>query len=355
MGEQTDDEMLAELGLSAEREPRRTHTAEEERVIAGFEDILKFVEAHGHPPQHGEERDIFERLYAVRLDRLRDQPRFHKLLAPLDTGGLLTIREAGAAVGDLDDEDLLAELSIAADAPDDITILRNVARGGIMPADEVASRAPCPDFSTFKPLFDSVREDLRTGTREARKFERDASIKQGEFFILGGQLAYVASVPEELETEARSRAGSAARHLRQRHAERDPAPLVFSGPSYKPELDGRRITDPEIGPLFGSEAEDGDVVSGTIYVLQSRSGDPFIAANRDLVHKIGVTSGDVKARIAGAEKNPTYLLAGVEVVREYKLSGIRPRRLEALFHRLFAAARLDLALPDRFGEAGASA
>ena len=39
-----------------------------------------------------------------------------------------------------------------------------------------------------------------------------------------------------------------------------------------------------------------------------------------------------------------------DVVREYKLSGINPRKLEALFHRLFAAARLNLALPDRFGE-----
>ncbi len=34
---------------------------------------------------------------------------------------------------------------------------------------------------------------------------------------------------------------------------------------------------------------------------------------------------------------------------EYKLSAINPRRLEALFHRLFAAGRLDLALPNRFG------
>ena len=68
------------------------------------------------------------------------------------------------------------------------------------------------------------------------------------------------------------------------------------------------------------------------------------------MHKIGVTAGEVKARIAGAEKDATYLLAGVDVVREYKLSGINPRKLEALFHRLFAAARLNLALPDRWGE-----
>ena len=44
-------------------------------------------------------------------------------------------------------------------------------------------------------------------------------------------------------------------------------------------------------------------------------------------------------------------LAGVDMVREYKLSGINPRKLEALFHRLFAAARLDLAVSDRWGEA----
>ena len=350
MVDQTDDEMLAELGLSVEREARPTHTAEEERVIAGFEDILKFVETHGRPPQHGEERDIFERLYVVRLDRLRDQQRFHALLAPLDRDGLLTAGEAAPDVGGLDDENLLAELGVGA-AADDITALRHVgARGGITPADEVASRAPCPDFETFKPLFGAVREDLRTGARESRKFERNASIKRGEFFILGGQLAYVASVPEELETEHGHPQGR-LRVIYDNGTQSETLLRSFQRALYKPELDGRRITDPEIGPLFGSEVEDGDVVSGTIYVLQSRSDDPFIAAHRDTVHKIGVTGGDVKARIAGAEKDSTYLLAGVDVVREYKLSGINPRKLEALFHRLFAAARLDLTLPDRWGEA----
>lgn len=349
--EQTDDEMLLELGLSAEREAKRTHTAEEERVIAGFEDILQFLKTHGRSPQHGEERDIFERLYAVRLDRLRNQPRFRALLAQLDTQGLLTAGQAGADVGELDDEDLLAELDIATTAADDITTLRHVgARGEITPADEVASRAPCPDFATFKPLFDAVREDLRTGARESRKFERDASIKQGEFFILGGQLAYVASVPEELGTE-HGHAQGRLRVIYDNATQSETLLRSFQRALYKPELDGRRVTDPEIGPLFGSEPGDDDVVSGVIYVLQSRSDDPFIAANHDLVHKIGVTGGDVATRIAGAEKDPTYLLAGVEVVREYKLTDIHARRLEALFHRLFAAARLDLALPNRFGEA----
>ena len=149
MSEQSDAEMLAELGYTAEREAPRTHTAEEERVIAGFEDILNFAEKHGRPPRHGEDGDIFERLYAVRLDRLREQPRFHALLSPLDQGGLLTSGLDDAAVQDLGDEDLLAELGVAAGNPDDITAFRHVSpRGSITPADEVASRAPCADFPT---------------------------------------------------------------------------------------------------------------------------------------------------------------------------------------------------------------
>ncbi len=64
----------------------------EERVIAGFEEIQRFVEKHGRAPQHGEDRDIFERLYAVRLDRLRALPDCRALLEPLDHQGLLPVQ-----------------------------------------------------------------------------------------------------------------------------------------------------------------------------------------------------------------------------------------------------------------------
>ena len=90
-------------------------------------------------------------------------------------------------------------------------------------------------------------------------------------------------------------------------------------------------------------------LSGTIYVLRSRSDHPFIAAHREVIHKIGVTGGRVEARITGAATDPTYLMAPVEVVATYKLAGIDRKRLEAIFHRVFATSRLDLAIPDRFG------
>ena len=65
------DELRSELDEFAQPEKRGGRTAREERIIAGFDEIQRFVEKHGHAPQHGEEGDIFERLYAVRLDRLR--------------------------------------------------------------------------------------------------------------------------------------------------------------------------------------------------------------------------------------------------------------------------------------------
>ena len=64
---------------------------------------------------------------------------------------------------------------------------------------------------------------------------------------------------------------------------------------------------------------------------------------------VGVTGGRVETRIANAEHDATYLLAKVEVVATYKLAGINRTRMENLFHRLFASARLNITINDRFG------
>lgn len=109
------------------------------------------------------------------------------------------------------------------------------------------------------------------------------------------------------------------------------------------------ITEPSVGPLFGDAPEPEDIESGTIYVLRSLSNHPFVAEHRELVHKIGVTGGKVEDRIAGAEKDATYLLAAVEVVVSYKLHNINRVKLENIFHRIFGAAQLDLIVEDRFG------
>ena len=83
------DALAAELEEFAPPEKKGVRSAIEERVIAGFEEIQQFTEQKGRAPQHGEDRDIFERLLAVRLDRLRALSEYRTLLGPLDHEGLL--------------------------------------------------------------------------------------------------------------------------------------------------------------------------------------------------------------------------------------------------------------------------
>lgn len=357
MAEMDDDDLLDALGVDAAPLKVASHTPREERIIAGFEDILRFHQTHGRAPLHGEGRDIFERLYAVRLEQLRQLPEAPLLLAGLDGPGLLTGAAADAALAaihELGEDALLAELGIGDEpaAKGDITVLRHVRSSAQKrAAEEIADRTPCPDFENFAPLFEQVERELKSGHRKTLRFGRDASIASGNYFILGGQLAYVAEVGEPLkapngESDARLRviyANGTESNLLRRSLQRA---------LYKDDT-GRRLSEPDMGPLFepvfGAQPEPDDIASGTIYVLRSLSSHPFVAEHRELIHKIGVTGGSVEARIAGASKDATYLLADVEVVATYKLHNLHRTRLEAIFHRLFGAAQLDLTIEDRFG------
>src|SRR5437588_12542840 len=109
------DQLRSELDDFAEPEKKGGRPPREERIIAGFEEIQRFVEKHGRVPQHGEDRDIFERLYAVRLDRLRALEECRSLLAPLDHQELLSGKEIVAASSEaFGDDELMAELVGAA-------------------------------------------------------------------------------------------------------------------------------------------------------------------------------------------------------------------------------------------------
>lgn len=351
MAEMNDDELLEALGVEIAPLKASSRTPREERIIAGFEDILRFHQTTGRVPLHGEGHDIFERLYAVRLDQLRKLPEAQTLLAGLDGPGLLSGAAAAPAdVDDLDEDALLAELGIGDETADqnDITVLRHV-RSSVekRAAEEIADRTPCADFDKFQPLFEQVERELKAGIRITLRFGRDTSIASGHYFIVGGQLAYVAEVGETIKAPN----GASDARLRVIYANGTESNLLrrsLQRALYKDET-GRRLTDPDMGPLFGDAPEADDIEAGTIYVLRSLSSHPFVAEHRELIHKIGVTGGKVETRIAGAEKDATYLLADVEVVATYKLHNLNRTRLENIFHRLFGAAQLDLTIEDRFG------
>lgn len=344
------DELAADLADFAPQDKKGGRSAREERIIAGFEEIQRFAEANGRAPAHGESNDIMERLYAVRLDRLRGLEECRSLLAPVDKQGLLAgvVTPATEPVKSIDDDELLAELEGMGGASE-ITELRHVRTAADKrAAEEIANRTPCRDFDNFKPLFVQVKKDLDTGIRQTRRFQTMAEIKQGEFFIVGGQIAYVAELGEEFVTEY-DRRDSRLRVIYDNGTESDVLLRSLQRALHRDEA-GRRITDPTAGPLFSGESEDGDLASGTIYVLRSKSDHPTVAAHRDVLHKIGVTGGDIARRIASAQQDPTFLMADVEVIATYELFNVNRTRLENLIHRVFDSARLDIEIKDRFGQ-----
>ena len=363
----TDEDLnlLDELGVETEPVKGDGLSAREQRIIAGFEEIERFVDEHGVLPQHGEDRDIFERLYAVRLDRLRASAECIAVLKGRDPRGLLEflmdgggsslVREdaAGYRVSatveeDLSDEELLTALCGEDAAAGDIAELKHVrSRDEIRAAEEVAKRNPCEDFEMFRPVFESVQRDLETGTRQTFKYKDYANVQKGDLFILDGQKVVVADMGEEFLSDY----GRPDRRLRVVYDNGTESDLLVRSLQRALNKDkaSRRITEPDYGPLFSGEEEDGDLSTGHIYVLRSKSEHPFVAQNREVLHKIGVTGGDVKTRIANAKKDPTYLLADVEIVATFKLANINRAKLERLLHKFFGSARLDLELRDRFG------
>ena len=348
---QDDDALLAELGVEVQTKKAATYTPREQRVIAGFEEVQRFAEEHGRPPLHGEDWDIFERLYAVRLDRFRKLKDCQELVEPMDHQGLLGDMAAITADADpaeLDDDELLAELGVDLDAPP-ITELKHVRSTAEKraAADEVASRTRCEDFETFKPLFEQVQADLNSGLRETRPFEMKAEIEKGRFFIVGGQKAYVAEKGETTITD-QGRTDARLRVIFDNGTESNMLMRSLQRALNKDEA-GRRITEPTAGPLFSDQTIDGDEASGIIYVLRSKSDHPLVEENRELVHKIGVTNMSVEKRIAGAHLQPTFLMANVEIVATYELYNINRTKLENLIHRIFEPALLEVEIKDRFG------
>lgn len=354
MVDMDDDELLDALGVEVTPLKVSSRTPREERLIAGFEDILRFHQTHGRAPRHGEEGDIFERLYAVRLEQLRRLPEAQTLLAELDNAGLLSgAASARAEVEDMDEDALLAKLGVGGDTDDattqnDITVLRNVRSSTEKrAAEEIGQHKRCLDFEKFKPLFTDIQNDLNAGVRIGRRFKEDAEINKDEFYILGGQIAYVAEMAEQKQDEY----GKWDARLRVIYSNGTESNILLRSLQkalYKDDA-GRRVTEPDAGPLFAAESEEGDIESGTIYVLRSQSSHPYITEHRELIHKIGVTGGKVETRIAAAKKDATYLLADVEVVATYKLHNLNRTKLEKLFHQLFGAVQLDLTIDDRFG------
>jgi hypothetical protein len=350
-----DDDLLNELGVETKVAKAVTHTPREERIIAGFEEIQRFVDEHGHLPQHGEDRDIFERLYAVRLDRIMASSECLELLKNYDNNNLLTQQNHVASNLNTEpdtDEELLEMLGVDANGTNDVTQLKHVrSRAEIKAAEEIAQRETCENFDEqFRPTFELVQQEINDGFRKTTKYQDNASMAEGDFFILDGQKVLIESMGNEFKPEH----GRKDRRLRVIYDNGTESNILLRSlqRALNKDDNSRRIlpSDTDKPALFSNTDEDDDQKTGHIYVLQSLSDHPFIAKHRNLIHKIGFTSGDVNKRISSAEKDPTYLRSKVKLEISYKLANLNGKKLEKLLHHFFADVRMDFQLQNQFGD-----
>jgi hypothetical protein len=282
----------------------------------------------------------------------------------MDVDGILTDRvcEPSEEYSLDSDDELLEALGVSA-SDDDITTMKHVRSAAERNAErnvpeEVAQRKTCEDFDSFRLDFEAIQADLETGRQSTELFKTSSrsQIRRGDWFIVDGQKALVADAgdwftPEHGERDRRLRVifdnGTESdlllRSLR-RALNKDENSRRIVPPQLEIEED-----DSDIGPLFASTMEDGDCESGAIYVARSLSENPFVQENRELLHKIGLTTGDPEKRVSNAKKETTYLFAAVELVAVYRLANINCKAFESLLHKVLARARIDLALADRFG------
>lgn len=54
--------------------------------------------------------------------------------------------------------------------------------------DHVAQRKLCENFAQFKPLFEQVHQDLKTGKRQLQRISKTTSLLAGRYYLVDGQM-----------------------------------------------------------------------------------------------------------------------------------------------------------------------
>ncbi|MGW9020457.1 GIY-YIG nuclease family protein [Leucobacter chromiiresistens] len=334
------DDILDDELLIAPEKPKKLTSSD--RLERAFLEIVEFRRTEGRLPS-SQTRDIAERKLGARLDGFLANEAKAEAVKHLDEFGLLEAPEAPASIDDLLESDDLDDLLGDDSGILDVSGLPAIKRPES--AESVAQRVKAMDFEQFEPLFKAKHAELRDGTFALKPFTGVDLIREGVFFVLNGVMCFVAEVGENVDLVV---GGKRTQKQRLR--------VVFENGTesamYKQSLMTRMYeAQGQVLARTGHDASDildADIESGHIYVLQSMSTDPLIANIKDL-HKIGFATTSVEQRVKGASTSPTYLMAPVKIVADYRVYNVKASALEALLHRVFADVRLDLTQIDRKG------
>lgn len=344
------DKLIAadDLGLTKPKPKRTPQTTEEERLLEGFQELIRFVETTGAAPvELG--AGMNERLLFTRLNAIRKNPTQCARLLPFDEYGLLkgeTAEPAQEAPTPVTIDDILNDPlleSLEAGLPDIFTIKHIPLAKDIEAPDYVAQRKPCKDFVLFEEQFQDCQKELKAEKRRLLPFANEQQIEVGKFYVLRGILLLVTEVGERVEKNGKWNAR--LRCIFENGTESDMLLRSLASELYK---DGRRVTELDEKALSGMLVTDDDKAAGFIYVLRSLSEHPDIKAVPNL-YKIGLARRSIETRIQNAANEPTYLMAPVALVSTFQCYNVNLPKLENLLHRFFDHATAKVQVIDAQG------
>ncbi len=328
--------------LLADVTPPKKPAKSSDRLIAGFQRIVEFVETHHCLPQSTGNRD--ERTLYNQLQGILNDPKKAERCRQYDTAGILARSdEENNPEIQLDDilndpifADVGQDVSGLFDLPDYMKQRMEERRE----ADYVAQRVKCEDFDRFEFGFKDVHLGLKSGKYRLIKF-KEAHIAQGRYFVESGMLVYIA-VLDQIEKNRHGRKNTRTRCIYENGMESGIYMQTLCKNLYSSGYtvqDMSEVSDDEFKQMFTITGD--DVESGMIYVLRSLSTNPDISSIKNL-YKIGFTTIPLESRLANAKNEPTYLCADVEVVAKWRVYNVKSSVFEHLIHKLFDAVQLQI-------------
>ena len=353
------EKIFADPLLADVTAPKKKVTSSD-RLIAGFQHIVDFVETHNRQPQNVDDRE--ERTLYNQLKGILNDPKKKERCKPYDTVGLLDESErlslaepeASYQVRPKTEDELLEDIfndplladgeatnSTLFDLPDYMKQRLEERRE----ADYVAQRVKCEDFDKFEAGFKEIHAGLKSGKYHLIKF-KEAHVAQGRYFVEDGILVYIAGL-DKITKDRHKRKNGRTRCIYENGMESGIYMQTLCKNQYSAGYSVQDVSQPENNYLNKEFAvQPNDIETGMIYVLKSLSADPQIASIPNL-YKIGFTTTPLEARIANAKNEPTYLCAEVKTIATWRVYNVKSSTFESLIHKLFDSVQLQVIIDGR--------
>lgn len=323
----------------------------DERLVASFQEINAFYEKNNREPELG--KGPQEHMLYSRLKNLREDKEKSESLMQYDTYGLLNFTKK--EINSL--EDILGDDTFGLLDAEDNSLFEFKHVKSIKDresTDFVARRKPCKDFNKYEAQLKEVQADLKSGKRTLVEFKQQ-NLRQGAYYVHNGILFVIEKInitkkehykPDgtRVREDGRTRCvfeNGTESNMLKRSVEK----LLYDN-GWVVSENADKVNEEIIEKL--QEITEADKEAGYIYILKSKSTHSEIQ-NINNLYKIGYSEIEVEQRIKNAEKEPTYLMAAVEVVSIFKCYNMNPQKLEKMLHNFFGNSCLSIDVTDHNG------